>query len=345
MTRQRGAVLRILAAWLVAMGFATEVRAEPSPADKSLATVLFQQGRALLEQNRVAEACRRFEESQRLDPGGGTLLNLASCHEREGRTATAWAEFTEALGTARRDRRTQRIELAEARINALEPKLCRLEIVVSSAVDMPGLEVKRDGTSIGRAAWGLPMPVDPGEHVVEVAAPGKKPWRASLVVKNEAETWSLTVPPLADAPAAPPPAKPGAGAPNATDSAGLTQETPAAPAGGPPLAAAWTAGVIGVVGIGVGSYFGLRAMSKQKESDRACPYDVCRPGSDGLLYDQQARQAADLSTVGFTVGAVGLGVSAWLFLAHKSSPPQTGGLRITTPIGKTSAGLQVDGSF
>lgn len=271
-------------------------------------------------------------------------MNLASCHEREGRTATAWAEFTEALGLARRDRRTERIALAEARINALEPKLCRLEVIVSSAVDMPGLEVKRDGTAIGRAAWGLPMPVDPGEHVVEVVAPGKKPWRSSLVVKNEAETWSLTVPPLADAPAAPQSPKPSAAAPIAPQSGGLAKE-PEVPAGGPSLAAAWTAGVIGVVGIGVGSYFGLRAMSKQKDSDRLCPYDQCQPGSNGLLYDKQSKQAADLSTVAFTVGALGLGVSTWLFLAHKSSPPQTGRLRITTPIGTTSAALQVDGSF
>src|SRR3954464_7778704 len=79
--------------------------AEPTAADKSLATQLFKEGRALVDQGKVAEGCRKLEESQRIDPGGGTLLNVALCHEKEGRTATAWAEFTEALGLAKKDDR------------------------------------------------------------------------------------------------------------------------------------------------------------------------------------------------------------------------------------------------
>jgi tetratricopeptide (TPR) repeat protein len=161
MKKRRIAAVSVAGLFAVALA-GRDGRAEPSPADKSLATALFQQGRALLEQGRIAEACRKLEESQRLDPGGGTLLNLALCHEHEGRTATAWAEFTEAIGFARRDGRTQRVEIAETHIEQLEPKLCRMEIVVPSAADVPGLEVLRDGSPIGRAAWGAPMPIDPG---------------------------------------------------------------------------------------------------------------------------------------------------------------------------------------
>src|SRR5258708_617548 len=102
--------------------------ADPSATDKSIATQLFTEGRVLLHQGRVGPACRKLEESQRLDPGGGTLLNVALCHEREGRTATAWVEFTEALGLAKRDDRTQRLEFARAHLAALEPVLSRLVI-------------------------------------------------------------------------------------------------------------------------------------------------------------------------------------------------------------------------
>src|SRR6266851_3314192 len=100
--------------------------AQPTAVDKSLATELFKEGRALVDQGHVSEGCRKLEESQRLDPGGGTLLNVALCHEKEGRTATAWAEFTEALGIARKDDRPQRIELAQSHIAVLEPTLSRL---------------------------------------------------------------------------------------------------------------------------------------------------------------------------------------------------------------------------
>src|SRR5258706_13765033 len=119
--------------------------AEPTAADKSLATQLFKEGRTLVDQGRVADGCRKLEESQRLDPGGGTLLNVALCHEKEGRTATAWTEFTEALGIARKDDRPQRIELAQTHIAALEPTLSRLVIQVPESSDLPDLEIKRAG--------------------------------------------------------------------------------------------------------------------------------------------------------------------------------------------------------
>src|SRR5689334_3318487 len=152
---------------------ASNAIAEPTAADKSLATQLFKEGRNLVDQGHVPEGCRKLEESQRLDPGGGTLLNVALCHEKEGRTATAWAEFTEALGLAKKDDRPQRIELAQSHITAIEPTLSHLVIQVPATSDLPDLEIKRDGSVIRRAAWGTAMPVDPGEHMIEAAAQGK----------------------------------------------------------------------------------------------------------------------------------------------------------------------------
>src|SRR5215831_17140782 len=174
--------------------------AEPSAADKSLATALFKEGRALVDQGHVAEGCRKLEESQRLDPGGGTLLNVALCHEKEGRTATAWAEFTEALGIARKDDRPQRIEFAQKHIAQLEPLLSRLIIQVPHAGDTPDLEIKRDGTAIGRPAWGIAMPVDPGDHLIEAAASGKISWKESVTVGAKGDSKTLVVPALESAP-------------------------------------------------------------------------------------------------------------------------------------------------
>src|SRR5262245_18728599 len=71
---------------LFVMGLHISARAD----DSAAAQALFDQGRKLMESERWAEACPKLEESQRLDPAGGTLLHLALCREHEGRIATAW---------------------------------------------------------------------------------------------------------------------------------------------------------------------------------------------------------------------------------------------------------------
>jgi hypothetical protein len=282
-------------------------RGEPTAADKSLATQLFKEGRALVDQGKVADGCRKLEESQRIDPGGGTLLNVAICHEKEGRTATAWAEFTEALGLAKKDDRPQRIELAQTHIAALEPTLSRLVIQVSEGADVADLEIKRDGSVIRRAAWGSAMPVDPGEHVVEAAAQGKIAWKHAVNVGAKADTKTILVPVLETAPATPP--SPASSATPA--SAPETHASNRAPAG-------WVAVGFGTVGVGVGTYFGLRALSQQKDADRECDADRCS-SSLGASQNAEAIRSANLATVGFSVGLVGLVVGTYLLLTNGRS--------------------------
>lgn len=307
----RAARFRALALGGATVFFADAARAEPTAADKSLATQLFKEGRTLVDQGKVAEGCRKLEESQRLDPGGGTLLNVALCHEKEGRTATAWTEFTEALGIAKKDDRAQRVELAQAHIAALEPTLSRLVIQVSEGADLPELEIKRDGSAIRRAAWGSPMPVDPGEHVVEATARGKVAWKHSVVVGAKADTQTIVVPLLENAPSPPPRAT----AATEPPAAGETRASRTSPAG-------FVALGFGAVGVGFGTYFGLRALSQQKEADRVCDGDHCSSLA-GVSQNAEAIKSANLSTAGFTAGLVGLGVGTILLLTSGHSSPRT----------------------
>jgi tetratricopeptide (TPR) repeat protein len=127
--------------------------------DKVAAEALFQAGRALMDQRRYPEACAKFVESQRLDPGLGTLFNLARCHAMEGKTATAWAEFREMEGLAKSSGQQKRAENAAAHAAELEPKLARLRIVAPS---LPaGATLQRDSTPVGEALRDMPTPVDP----------------------------------------------------------------------------------------------------------------------------------------------------------------------------------------
>src|SRR5579883_2794024 len=110
-------------------------------ADPAAAESLFDQGRQLMDQGRYSEACPKFEESQRLDPGLGTQFHLADCWEHLGRTATAWALFREVESQARAQGEGSREKIAHDRAATLQPMLPRLVIDPDGAASTPGLAV------------------------------------------------------------------------------------------------------------------------------------------------------------------------------------------------------------
>jgi hypothetical protein len=285
--------------------------AAPSETDRSVAQSLFEEGKRLMSAGKHAEACPKLEESQRLDPGGGTLLNLALCHELSGKIATAWAEFNEALSLARRDGRQDRIKAAQEHIAALAPKLPALTLVVSSPAE--GQELRMDGAVVGRAAWGTPLSVDPGSHELRVKAPGKKEWTSTVTI-GVGEKRTLSVPELETAEG---PTTEGGVAPRAGHrEPGVPDETPAksAPASNARRTAGWVVGGVGVVALGVGGYFGLQAFAKRKDSNELCPTDTTCSGP-GVTYNQEAYTNAWVSNIGIGVGVVGVAVGTYLILS------------------------------
>jgi hypothetical protein len=177
--------------------------AQTPPTDQALAQTLFDRGRELLAPKTCAEACLMFGESARLDPSVGTELNLGLCYESQGKTASAWAAYRAAGARARRDGRKDREQAARDRATALEPKLARFSIAPSPGSEVPGLEVRLDGTVLGRATWDIAAPIDPGSHVVEARAPGYRTWTTPFDI-DAAASRSIVVPALSAASAAMP---------------------------------------------------------------------------------------------------------------------------------------------
>jgi hypothetical protein len=206
----------------VAVAMCVSAFAATAHADESEGERLFKEGRALMLAGRFAEACPVLEESQRVEPHGGTLLNVAACHERIGRVATAWAEFHDALAAARAEGHDDRRKLAEERIAALSPRLPWLVVTVTAEAADEGARVTFDGVEIQRIAWGKDMPIDPGEHAVVVTAPGRVERRWTLVAREgERQTVEIRgllavapppepapAPPAEPAPSPPPPVEP-----------------------------------------------------------------------------------------------------------------------------------------
>ncbi|MDF2696857.1 MAG: hypothetical protein K0S65_5240, partial [Labilithrix sp.] len=164
---RRAAVAGLLAASCLV--FAPHAHAN----DPVAAEAAFVEGRALMSAKRYAEACPKLEASHTLEPAVGTVLNLAECFAKIGRTASAWIRYREAAAMALEKNQHEREEIARSRARELEPKLCRLTIV---ATNREGLVVTRDGQTVAPAALGIAVPVDPGPHVVEARAPSSLPF-------------------------------------------------------------------------------------------------------------------------------------------------------------------------
>jgi hypothetical protein len=277
------------------------------------AEALFNQGRELMTAGKFSEACPKFEASQQLDPGLGTMLNLADCYEKTGRTASAWAEYREAIPLARAAGSKVRLDLATERAQALQERLSTLTIRAMSGDDEDvHLEVRRDGVALQEAELGSPIPVDPGEHVVEALAPGKQPWSSKVQVIGDAAKVSVEIPKLQAT---------GAQATAASTVPSSVATTPAntppatdKPANGAQQRLGLVVGGVGVVGIGLGAFFGLQASSKWSDAKGKCtdyPYG-CATGAADLRSSAHSRATA--STVAFVAGGALLATGLVLYL-------------------------------
>jgi hypothetical protein len=299
---------------------ASPARAQ-SPSDVAAAEALFREARKLFDDGRYAEACPKFAESQRLASAPGTLLNLAGCYEKQGLTASAWATFQSAAAEARRKGRQDWEQLAHDRAAALEPTLSHLTIVVPDASATAGVTIKRDGEEVGRAGWGTAIPVDPGQHSIEASAPGHDTWSQSVQVNAGGASASVTVPALGETTTTP-------STPSST-SPGSTQRTVGLIVGG-----------VGLVGIGLGSFFGVQAMNQESDAHTHCRTDLyC--SQQGVDLGNSAKTSASVSTLAFIVGGAALAGGVVLYL----TAPKRQGPVVGLSVGPGSLGIGLGGAW
>lgn len=329
MTMARGSALRCISggARCLALGAVLLVQpaAAASPAsqgatqtsrDRIAAQALFDEGRELMQNGLPSEACPRFEESNRLEPGLGTRFHLATCYEALGKLASAHALFLEVAAEAKQRGQDERERVARQKAQALEPRLSRLTVEVPFS-SSPELRIERDGTPIGSAQWGLAVPVDPGRHRVSASAPGRSPWSTEVSVAAEGAFTRVEVPPLVE-----------------------TQQSFFAPTTRKLGLAALG---VGVGTIALGSVFTVQAISKKDASKEAgCSNDRC-PTEEGLSLRQQAISAGQRATWAMSIGAVGLGAAAALFWLVPTG--EENALEVTPTADREGASLYVNGRF
>jgi len=322
---------------LFAAIFGSGVAHAQAPSSSVAAQALFDDAKRLVKQGDAAAACPKFEESERLEPGIGTKLNLADCYERVGRTASAWVLYLEVEDDTKHNGQTDRKKLAHERAAALLPQLSHLTIDVPPATRVTGLTIVRDGMVVGSPQWGLAVPVDPGPHVVVASAEGKQAFQATITVAPSGGAQTVTVPPLAAAPTS--------GVATRAEKSPTGTET-AQPGHHPRRTAGFVALGVGGVGLVLGTVFGLSAISKNNQSDSAsdCQGDTCIRGGTGAKARESARSAGNVSTVAFVLGgAVAAGGLALVLTDPNQEAPKAGQLRAGAYASRDGAELSLRG--
>ena len=332
--------------------------AQPTPssaADADLpgrADLLFRQGQELIDAGKPADACPKLEESQRLDPKLGRLLNVAYCHELVGRTASAWSEYNEAAALAAQKGQPDRVDFARQHAAALVERLSLVQLDFSAAsiggAGSPSasvVSVAVDGKPLSREQWSMPFPVDPGIRTFTFGAPGKKTHDQTAAIAPGRGTGRVIVDRLEPEVEAPGPEVTAPGpAPAVTPAAAAVEAS--GPSAHRPLA--YVAGGVGVAGLLVGAGFLLHALAQKNDAAPYCPADKCDPHGASII--DGARTSAWIATVGVGVGVGGAAAAVWLFLTSAPSPPGTvpatnTGVRVEPLIGAGSGGLALRGAW
>lgn len=293
--------------------------------DAAAATTLFQRAREAAKAGDYATAVQKLEESYRLDPAVGTLLNLADAHEHLGHLATAtrmWKRALEALPPSD-DRRP----VVSKRVASLTPRVPRISISLAAGAPV-GASVARDGAALDAGALGVEAHVDPGEHLIVVTAPGREERRYPITLAEGAlERLVVDVgPPLAEVPA----------------------QSGSSSRGSKLRIAGYAVGGAGVLAAGVAIATGVMLPSRKETVDAHCGAAVGLPASqcDKTGYDaaQSGKGLSSVNTIAWAAaaGAVAAGVTLIIVgSVNREKPAASLDLRLSPGL----AGVTLGGTF
>lgn len=249
-------------------------------------------------------------------------LYLARSYVQLGRLVEARELYLKII----RDDDGDRTETAQDELDALEPRVPRVTLSVTGT-DVPAREVTVDSKPVPVVLLGVAQPFDPGDHTVVVLTEERRLTQTFSVEEGANVTVELdmsggelikTADPAPQKTQIDPVSKPVAKSQKGADGMRI---------------ASYAALGVGVVGIGLGTVFGLRAGAKARDANELCAdIDSRESTSDcrGRTQSEQARvadleqqhkSAKVIGIVGFAAGGALLATGVTLFLL--STGPKT----------------------
>ncbi len=311
-----------------------------SAQDVAGARAAFEQGASLASEGRWSDALAQFERSAGMRPHATTLYNLGFCERALGHPTRAKKYFNQALA---RDAVTSGTELTpelraataryltEMSAQIATPRVTMTPSDASISVDGRPLEPVDDGARMLAGTRGpgagerVPSPtfaleLDAGAHEIVITAPDGR----SRVVHEGFEAGSTREVRL-ELPALPPP------------------RVELVDRGAPRRTAGLVVGGVGLVALGLGSYFGWHARGLWSDAKDACPARSVCYDENGARLSSSAKSYANLSTISLAVG--GTALLGGIVLYATAPPPTTGTVGVGVGVALGPGGITFRADF
>jgi len=220
---------------------------------------------------------------------------------------------------------------AEQEVSAVEARLAHVTVVVRGT-DADKAIVTMDNTDLPAAVVGIPMPVDPGNHVFVARTERAKSNETTVALRDGAnESVAIVLPePSATAPTQ-----------SAAPASEAAKQAESHPADGPARESGGISGQriagyitlgLGVAGTGVGTYFLISTLDKRGEANDLYECDATKSCSStqeievGKL-DDEADRSRNIAIASYAVGAAGIVTGLVLLLTDSPSAAQAGAVR------------------
>ncbi len=308
---------------------------------KADAIVLQREAEELKEQRDFKGALAKIDKAIECYRDISLIVSRGTILAELGRYAEARRAYRPYLDDPTADPEIKRV--VQQAYDKAEPFVAVLRIVVND----PKATITVNGRKLGTGAEPVEWEVDPRSHAVVAECSVGSP-AVSTVKVGAAERRLVDL--QCKRPVAVIPTVSATASSSATTSNSGSTGPPDDGSGSIHRPMAWTIGAVGLVGLGLGTGFGIHAIVTQNEALSECENEDVYLCSDlGVELNGEAKTAATVSTVAFAVGAAAVVASVVLFLTAPTeddeSPPQSSRFQLLPATSPGHWGVQATGAF
>jgi len=313
-----------------------------SAADTARRVTLLRAAHTALRASQYALALERVQEAEQIGATPGTHFLTAQIYQRQNRPSAAVRAAEQCLATATAQEFSPD-ELQELQRDCREIRDTALRSAVRLTLRVPtrrpaGMEVMLDGVVVPPSLYNVEQVVESGPVVLSTRLRGRTLWEESRVFAGGAavSTEVQTMPSAVASPAVRTAPVVSAGTVAPTPAIGAQEVDASASSRGTMRALAFTTGIVGLVGIGMGVVSGVVFRGEEQSYESAGCAFMQSPSTSCV--DQHAGFSTlnTLQYVGYLGGGALIATSAILFLAAPSATRAP-----ALSLGVTPGGLQM----